>query len=53
MADLIRHVVRNGETISSIALRYGIQFSRIVQANGLKDASLIHAGQVLVIPSTR
>lgn len=43
-----RHKVRYGETLSSIALRYGISVRTIKQANNLSN-SRIFAGQTLVI----
>ena len=44
------HVVRRGETLSSIAARYGTTTQAIVQANGLPNPNYIYAGQRLVIP---
>lgn len=44
------HRVRRGETISSIALRYGISESRLLAANGLRG-SHVRAGQKLAIPA--
>jgi LysM repeat protein len=45
------HVVRRGETVSSIALRYGTSVAAIASANGLRNPSLIYVGQRLTIPS--
>ncbi|MBN1136005.1 MAG: LysM peptidoglycan-binding domain-containing protein [Anaerolineae bacterium] len=44
------HVVGRGETLSSIAARYGTTVAAIVQANGLPNPNYIYAGQRLVIP---
>ncbi len=44
------HVVRRGETLSSIAARYGTTTQAIVQANGLLNPNFIYAGQRLTIP---
>ena len=44
------YVVQRGDTLSAIALRYGVSAWTIVQANGLSNANLIYAGQRLVIP---
>ena len=44
------HVVRRGETLSSIAARYGTTTQAIVRANGLRNPNYIYAGQRLVIP---
>jgi len=45
------HVVQPGETLSSIAARYGVSEAAIAQANGLANPNLIYAGQQLVIPT--
>jgi LysM repeat protein len=43
------HIVQRGETLSSIALRYGTSISALVQANGLSSANFIWVGQRLRI----
>ena len=43
--------VRSGDTLSSIAIRFGVTVKAIKAANGLGGASLIRPGQVLVIPN--
>jgi LysM repeat protein len=45
------HVVQRGESLSSIAVRYGTTPAAIAQANGLTNWNLIYAGQSLTIPS--
>jgi lipoprotein NlpD len=42
-----RHVVRKGETLYSIAFRYGKDPDSLARWNGLGDGSLIYPGQVL------
>lgn len=44
------HTVTGGETLSSIAYRYGVNQWNIVQANNLSNASYIWVGQKLIIP---
>jgi len=44
------HTVRRGDTLSAIALRYGVSVWGLVQANGIRNPSLIYPGQVLRIP---
>jgi membrane-bound lytic murein transglycosylase D len=44
------HVVQRGETLSSIAPRYGARVSDLVALNGLSGKGTIHAGQKLVLP---
>jgi len=45
-----RHDVRQGETVSLLAARYGTSVSAITSANGLRDASRIRVGDSLAIP---
>lgn len=45
-----QHIVKSGETISSIAIDYGIPYPWIEQANPSLGATLF-AGQVITIPS--
>ncbi len=47
------YTVRRGDTLSAIALRYGVSVWTLVQANGIRNPSLIYAGQVLHIPGGR
>ena len=42
--------VAPGDTIDSIARRYGVPASAIIQANNMTPPATIHAGQQLVIP---
>lgn len=43
------YTVRAGDTLSSIAARYGTTWQHLQQINGIRDANLIFAGQVLRI----
>jgi LysM repeat protein len=45
------YTVRRGDTLSAIALRYGVSMWALAQANGISNPSLIYVGQVLQIPS--
>jgi LysM repeat protein len=45
------YTVRRGDTLSAIALRYGVSMWALAQANGISNPSLIYVGQVLKIPS--
>jgi LysM repeat protein len=42
--------VREGDTLVSIAARFGTSAAAIQRANGLGSADVINVGQVLVIP---
>jgi len=44
------HTVQSGEVITNIAKRYGTTAKAILQANGLKDNTIIKPGQQLIIP---
>ncbi|MBD3170536.1 MAG: LysM peptidoglycan-binding domain-containing protein [candidate division Zixibacteria bacterium] len=46
----ITHRVRRGETLSTIAQRYGVRMSAIASSNKLSSRSRIYAGQKLLIP---
>lgn len=47
------HVVRAGETPSSIASRYGISVPSLMAANPGLNARKLHAGQVINVPAKR
>ncbi|SIQ02021.1 Murein DD-endopeptidase MepM and murein hydrolase activator NlpD, contain LysM domain [Rhizobium sp. RU20A] len=44
-------MVRQGDTVSSIARRFGVPEKELMKANGLKTASAIEPGQRLVVPT--
>jgi LysM repeat protein len=46
----IRYTVRSGDTVWSIAQRFGVSTNAVLAANGLTASSIIHAGRTLVIP---
>ena len=46
------YVVRRGDTLYSVARRYGTTVSAIVQANGLPNSNRIYVGQRLVMPTS-
>ncbi len=47
---LVQHVVKSGETLSSIAGDYRISVSSLIQANAIPDPNLIFPGQLITIP---
>ena len=44
------HTVVSGDTLFSIAQRYGVDMNAIIQANNIENPSRILRGQVLIIP---
>jgi LysM repeat protein len=47
---LLSHTVAPGETLVSIAQRYGTEPEELIQMNGLEDGDFLFAGQVLQVP---
>ena len=47
---VIGHRVKRGETLSDIALRYGVSVSAIMGYNGIRDPHRIRPGTLLYIP---
>ncbi len=45
-----RHVVKGGDTLSGIALHYGVSLEVLARSNYLTDIDLLPVGQVLCIP---
>jgi len=50
-AASVTHTVQQGETLSSIARRYGTTWQVIANANGLQNPNQIYVGQKLTIPA--
>ena len=48
--DQVRHTVKSGETVSSIAKLYGTTSRAVLDANNLKTNTIISVGQELIIP---
>ncbi len=44
------YVIKSGDTVSSIAQRFGVSIQSILDANGLTWSSIIYAGRTLTIP---
>jgi LysM repeat protein len=44
------HTVRKGETITSIARRYGVAVTSVLHENGLGSRSKIYPGQKIKVP---
>ncbi len=48
--DYVKHTVADGETLSQIADRYGINMETIEWSNDISSGSVLRIGQTLVIP---
>jgi len=44
------YVVQPGDTLYSIAVRFGVSLDALIRANDIQDPNDLQAGQVLVIP---
>ncbi len=51
-ASSTTYVVKAGDTVSGLAVRYGTTVTAIANANNLSNPSLIRIGQTLTIPGT-
>jgi murein DD-endopeptidase MepM/ murein hydrolase activator NlpD len=51
-SEEVVYVVKPGDTLFAIALRFGVTAARITAANSLSNPNLIFVGQRLVIPGT-
>jgi len=49
-ANAVTYAVQRGDTLGSIAIRFGVTVDELAQANGLADPNRIYVGQTLVIP---
>ena len=47
----VRHKVKRGEALSTIATKYGVSVSQIVSLNDIRNRNSIRAGKLLVIPT--
>lgn len=50
-AKNITYTVQLGDTLASVARKFGVSASAILQANGISNADLIWVGQKLLIPA--
>ena len=48
-AAIQTHIVQYGETLSSIAAKYGTTYQALASLNGLSNPNMIYAGQVLKV----
>ena len=48
-----QHIVKNGETGIAIARAYGVEWSKLAAANGLKPPYVLEVGDKLLLPEAR
>ena len=48
--DVIRYVVKKGDTLSAIAKQHGITLQRLISYNHITDPDRIYPGEVIDIP---
>lgn len=46
----VRYTIKKGDTLSSIARKYGVTVDAIAKRNKIENINIIHTGKVLVIP---
>ncbi|MCC6457065.1 MAG: LysM peptidoglycan-binding domain-containing protein [Caldilineaceae bacterium] len=46
----VTYRVKRGDTLSEIAQRYRVSVKQLANANGIRNANRVYAGQVLCIP---
>jgi LysM repeat protein len=51
--ESVKHTVKSGETLGTIARNYGVRQSDIAVANRISDPARIQAGMELVIPGAK
>jgi len=48
----MNYTIRPGDTLWSIANRFGVSLQALMQANGISDPTAIYVGQTIFIPTT-
>ncbi len=51
VSSATRYTIQNGDTVGSIAARFGVTTQAVLSANGLSWSSIIYSGRTLLIPS--
>ena len=51
LASADQYLVREGDTLSDVAARFGVTAESLAEANGIDDPNFIVAGHLLVVPS--
>jgi len=47
-----QYILQPGDTLFAVALRYGVDWTDLAEANGLTENSLLQIGQILAVPGT-
>lgn len=48
---MVRYIVQPGDSLGTIAVKYGTTVQAIERANGIKNPNMIHTGQILRVPT--
>lgn len=48
---MVRYIVQRGDTLGTIAVKYGTSVQAIAQVNGIRNPNMIYKGQMLRIPT--
>ena len=49
-SDSVQYTIQSGDTLAELGWQYAVSVESILQANNLEPGTIIHPGQVLVIP---
>lgn len=50
--SVVTYTVKSGDTLSSIASKYGTTYQKLAQYNNISNPNIINVGQVIKIPNT-
>ena len=48
---MVKYIVQRGDTLGTIAAKYGTSVGAIARANGIRNPNMIYKGQILRIPT--
>ncbi|MEW6524403.1 MAG: LysM peptidoglycan-binding domain-containing protein [Bacillota bacterium] len=51
LANQVKHVVQSGDTLYSLARRYGVSVDALIQVNNIKNPDRLSIGMELLVPS--
>lgn len=48
---MVKYIVQRGDTLGTIAMKYGTTVQAIAKVNGIRNPNMIHKGQIIRIPT--